>query len=139
MLIDWDPVRGPVTMPAAVVSDIAVVDLPNDCELDSQHFACKGSRSHVCRDGREVRLYTWRSHCEACGASFDFTVPSSRVEFSPTRRCKTCRRPGSKAAAEERRVERAAKVRALIEADPSLDRQFPNGLPDWVINPDVIR
>lgn len=120
------------------MSDVAA-DLPTDTVVDGQTFTFAGFEPYTCRDGRTITLYRWRSECDACDAPYEISIPSTRAELSPSRHCADCRKLGSKAGAEKRRRQRAAVVRAAYEADPSLEAQWPNGLPDWWLDPSIIR
>lgn len=53
-----------------------------------QFYEFVGFRPHVCRDGREIELEVWQSHCATCGAPFSFSRPgNSQKPFAPNRRC----------------------------------------------------
>jgi hypothetical protein len=68
--------------------------------FQGQRYECISTRPYVRRDGVEVTLGSWRSHCATCGLPFEFelTVEAwDREGFRGTiRRCKQHRRPGLK-------------------------------------------
>jgi hypothetical protein len=65
--------------------------------LRGQVYECVSVRPYVRKDGVEVQLASWRSHCATCGEPFEFelTVEAwDREGFKGTvRRCKPHRRP----------------------------------------------
>jgi len=55
-------------------------------------FVCK--RTHVTRDGRNIELNVYRTHCAACGEEFETMAPPPSAGRYMTRRCSEHRRPG---------------------------------------------
>jgi hypothetical protein len=63
-----------------------------------QRYECVSVRPYIRRDGIEVQLGTWRSHCATCGEPFEYDLNVEawdRAGFSgPARRCKPHRQSG---------------------------------------------
>jgi hypothetical protein len=57
-----------------------------------QRYVAVGQFDHVTKDGREIQLNGWLSHCAECGRPF---VAKMVGEFVfPTRRCERCAKRG---------------------------------------------
>jgi hypothetical protein len=79
-------------------------------DRDGQSYVVVGARPYVTTQrgpGRTITMVDWRTECPTCGTGFFTTSPRSRMP--ETRRCKACRKPGKRVAAERRK---AAAIKA---------------------------
>ena len=59
-----------------------------------QLYRVVGFRPYVKRDGTQIELVRFVSHCADCGQTFEFGLPQGANAFTPCRRCDEHKKPG---------------------------------------------
>lgn len=59
-----------------------------------QLYRVVGFKPYTKRDGTQIELVRFVSHCADCGQTFEFGLPQGANDFTPCRRCDKHKKPG---------------------------------------------